>query len=165
MKFLKKISKFIKWILIGAIWSYVYLLSTLLLFKKAWGFNYLSRSSWNIISDFWSAGGRIKTGKDYLFIICLILLVPLWLWGWKKLNKINMLSLFLAPVLWYQNKKANAYMDGMSRIKIRNIGLSNGNNIKENFEKKLQQQQEEIKKSSKTSKNIRNNLKTKLTNK
>ena len=35
----------------------------------------MSRRSWNVISTFWEQGGRIKSGNDYLFVICLLSLV------------------------------------------------------------------------------------------
>lgn len=162
MKFLKKLLAFIKWITIGVVWSYVYLYGTLLLFKSLWGFNYLSRSSWGVISSFWEQGGKIRTGSDYLFVICIILIIPLWIWGWRKLYKANILALLLAPILWYQKRKADKYIKGMSRIKIHNIGISVGDDIKQDFENKLKQQKEEIEKSPKAVSSIRSDLTNKL---
>ena len=162
MKFLKNLLRFIKWITVGALWSYLYLYGTLLLFKSVWGFNYLSRSNWRVISDFWEQGGKIRTGSDYLFILCLILLIPIWIWGWKKLYKANLFALIIAPILWYQKRKADKYIKGMSRIKIHNIGISVGEEIKQDFENKLKQQKEEIEKSPKAVAGIRSDLSNKL---
>ena len=162
MKFIKRLLAFTKWIIVGAFWSYIYLYGTLLLFKSVWGFNYLSRSNWRVISGFWNQGGKIRTGSDYLFITCLILLVPLWLWGWKKLYKANLFAFLLAPILWYQKKKADKYIKGMSRIKIHNIGISVGEDIKQDFENKLKEQQAEIQKSPKAATHIRADLSNKL---
>jgi hypothetical protein len=162
MKFLKKLFAFSRWLLIGALWSYVYLLSTLLLFKSVWGFNYLSQSSWNLISKFWSAGGKIYSTSDYLFVLCLILLIPVWIWGWKKLYKTSFIGILLSPILWYQKREANNTLKKMSRNKILNIGVSVGDDIKKDFENKLKKQQSDVEKSQNASKSIRNNLKNKL---
>ncbi len=162
MKFFKKLLAFNKWIIVGAIWSYIYLYGTLLLFKSVWGFNYLSRSNWKVITGFWEQGGKIQTGSDYLFIICLILLIPLWIWGWRKLYKANFFMLLITPILWYQKHKADKYIKGMSRIKIHNIGISIGEDIKQDFETKLKQKQEKIENNPKAVSNIRANLTDKL---
>lgn len=165
MKFLKKLMAFVKWLIVGVVWSYIYLLGTWFLFKYVWGFNYLSRSSWHVISRYWNEGGRIKTGSDYMFVLCLIMLIPLWLWGWKKLNRTNFVNVILQPFLWVQKRNAEKYMENMSRVKIHNIGISVGDEIKQDFENKIKKQQLEIENSPKSSKNIRNNLKNKLSNK
>lgn len=165
MKFFKKLLAFLKWAIVGIIWTYIYLFITMVLFKSTWGFNYMSRSSWGVISTFWEQGGRIKSGSDYLFVICLILLIPLWIWGWKKLYKANYVAILLVPLLWYQNRSANKYMKSMSRIKIHNIGISIGDDVKQDFENKLKRQQTEIEKAPKASQRIRSGLKNKLKNK
>lgn len=165
MKFLKKLLAFIKWLIVGIIWSYIYIVCTWLFFKSIWGFNYLSYSNWQIITRYWNEGGRIKTGKDYLFILCLAIFIPLWIWGWKKLNKTNIINILFQPFLWLQKRQAEKYMKNMSHIKIHNIGISIGDEIKQDFENKLKKQQSDITNSPKTSSSIRNNLTNKLSNK
>ena len=162
MKIIKKLLAFLKWAIVGILWTYTYILLTTLLFKSVWGFNYLSRSSWNIISTFWQQGGRIKSGSDYLFILCLLLLIPLWIWGWRKLYKTNLMAVVLIPLTWYQNRSAAKYMKSMSRIKLHNIGVSIGDDVKQDFENKLKQQQNQIQNSPKASQKIRSELKNKL---
>ena len=162
MKIFKKLLAFLKWAIVGIVWSYIYILATTLLFKSVWGFNYLSRNSWNIISTFWQQGGRIKSGSDYLFILCLLLLIPLWIWGWRKLYKTNFMAVLLIPLTWYQNRSATRYMKSMSRIKLHNIGISIGDDVKQDFENKLKQQQTQIQNSPKASQKIRSELKNKL---
>ena len=164
MKFFKKFLALIKFSVIGVIWSYIYLCCTLLIFKFFWDFNYLSRNNWRIISTFWNEGGKIRTGSDFAFILCLLLLIPLWIWGWKKLYKANILQLLLNPVFWFQNRKAKTYLSQMSKIKLHNIGASVGAEIKQNFENELKQQQKNIENTPKVAHNIRSQIKNKLTN-
>lgn len=165
MKFLKKLLHLIKFVCIGIIWSYIFLYSTSLIFKKVWDFNYLSKSNWSIISDFWQKGGKIDSSMDYLFIFSLLLLLPLWIWGWKKLNKINIIVLLFKPIEWAQNRSANNYLKEMSRIKLHNIGASVGDEIKQNFENELKKQQKQIENTPRISQSIRSQLKSKLSNK
>ena len=56
-------------------------------------------------------------------------------------------------------------MKSMSRIKIHNIGISIGDDVKQDFENKLKRQQTEIEKAPKASQRIRSGLKNKLKNK
>lgn len=162
MKALKKILKFLKLITVGVIWSYIYLYGSLLLFKSVWGFNYLSRSSWRLISDFWQSGGKIYSISDYIFVICLILFIPIWIYGWKKLYKTNFVALLISPILWFQNKSANKYLKKLNRIKILNIGISTSDEIIQDFENKLKKQKSAIENTPIASNNLRNNLKNKL---
>lgn len=165
MKFIKRLLAFVKFAVIGVIWSYIYLCCTVFLFKSAWDFNYLSRTSWSIISTFWQEGGKIKSGSDYLFIICLLLLIPLWLWGWKKLCRINWVQVIMMPISWNESRKAQKYLKSMSRIKLHNIGASVGAEIKKDFENKLKKQQEDIENSPKASQAIRSQIKSRLADK
>jgi hypothetical protein len=162
MRFFKKLFKFLKWIITGAVWTYIYLSGTLILFRSVWGFNYLSQKSWQILSSYWNSGGSISTGKDYLLVLCLIVLIPLWIWGWKKLYKANYVALLLAPLLWYQKREADNSLKAMSRTKIHNIGISIGDDIKQDFENKLQKRQAAATNAPKASQNIRLQLKDKL---
>ena len=162
MKLFKKLLKLGKILLVGIIWSYVYISSTLFLFKSVWSFNYLSRTHWKVIKTYWNEGGKIITGKDYLFVLCLLLLLPLWLWGWKRLSRTNFLAILLSPITWHQKREADKYLKSMSHIKIHNIGVSTGEDIKQDFEDKLKKQQAEIESASKTSENIRSTIKDKL---
>ena len=136
MKLFKKFLALCKCLIVGTIWTYTYLYITLTIFKSAWNFNYLSPQSWSIISTFWNEGGRINTSGDYLFLFSLIILIPLWIWGWIKLYRTNFINVLFLPIAWYQNKKANTYLKEMSRIKLHNIGASIGAEAKQDFENK-----------------------------
>lgn len=162
MTLIKNLLALWKFLFVGAVWTYIYLCLTLLLFKSVWGFNYLSPTGWKVLSTFWNEGGKIRTGSDYMFVLCLILLVPLWLWGWRKLHK-NFLNLLMWPVTFYQKRSADKYMKSMSRIKLHNIGVSIGDDVKKDFENRLKQQKMKIENSPRASQSIRKNLKDKLT--
>ena len=163
MNIIKKILKLFKWLITGALWSYVYFLCTVSLFVSIWNFNYLSSSSWQVITEYWQKGGVIKTGTDFLFLFALILLIPLWIWGWRKLYQMNILNLFLVPLNWYQKRSADSYMKSMSRIKIHNIGVSLEDDAKQDFDSKIKSREQAIKSDTKASESIRSQIKNKLT--
>ena len=162
MNIIKKLLKLSKWLITGALWSYVYILCTVSLFVGIWNFNYLSASSWKVITDYWQKGGVIKTGTDFLFLFALIFLIPLWIWGWRKLYKMNILNLFLVPLNWYQKRSADNYIKSMSRIKIHNIGVSLEDDAKQDFEDKIKCREQTIKSDEKASSTIRSQIKKRL---
>ena len=162
MSSVKKFFKYLRIIIIGALWTCIYVLCTVSLFISIWGFNYLSAKDWRIISAFWNRGGTIKSGGDYLFLLCLILLVPLWIWGWKKLYRIDFINLLLVPLNWYQKRAADQYMKSMSKIKIHNIGVSIENSAKEEFDSKIKSREQAIQSEAKAAESIRAQIKNKL---
>lgn len=121
---LKFITKSLKTIIIGILWSYIYLYVINAILIYIWNFSTFSANSWKMLNIFWESGGIIKTGKDYLLITTLLLLIPLWLYGWKKMLKINFLHFFLAPINAYNNYKIRKYGDSGSRIILHNMGTT-----------------------------------------
>lgn len=121
---MKKILKLIKGILVGIIWCYVYFIiinSILIIF---WNFNLISASSWQLLGNYWDNGGAIKAGTDYLLVSILILYIPVWLWSWRKLNKISFVSILLAPICWYNSYVIRKYGESSGRILLKNMGHS-----------------------------------------
>lgn len=119
---MKKLKKFIKFILVGIIWSYIYVYITNILMILIWNFNYLSPRDWSVVSSFWEGGGRIKSGKDYLFITMLIAVLPLWIAGWRYFYKKNFVQMLIAPVIWYNKRQLKKYSNDSSRVVLKNMG-------------------------------------------
>ena len=113
---MKKILNFIRTILIGTIWSYVYFIIVNSLLIIFWNFSIISSSSWTLLNSYWENGGTIKAGKDYLLLTILLLYIPLWIWGWRRLIKVNFLNLLLAPVRWYNDYVIRKYGASSGRI-------------------------------------------------
>lgn len=121
---LKKTLKFFRNLLIGAVWTYVLLACAAVLLFSVWNFNLFSLRDWKTISDFWNAGGIIKTSRDYLFLLSLLLLPLLWIWGWRKLIRVNYLNLLLFPLNAYNRHIINKYGHDSPRIVLRNLKSS-----------------------------------------
>ena len=131
----KRILKFIKFVLVGSVWSYLYLYASLILTIKIWNFNYLSLKSWRIINSFWNQGGIIKQPGDYGLFAVLLLLIPLWLLGWRYFYKKNFIALLLAPIVWYNKRTIAKYGSNSSRIILKNLGTTAKIDPKEFIEK------------------------------
>ena len=116
------IKKLFKALVVGIIWSYLYIFVTELLLYYLWNFDYLSPQDWQTINTFWEHGGVIKTGKDYLFLLSLLLVVPLWLLGWKYLYRQNYVEILLWPINAYNRHIIKHYGSESKRILLKNIG-------------------------------------------
>ncbi len=119
---LKFLLKLIKILFIGTVWSYLYLLIMNAVLIYFWNFSTFSANSWKMLKLFWEAGGTIRTGKDYLLLMTLLLLIPLWLYGWRKMMNIRILELLLAPIRLYNEHIIKKYGDSSPRIILHNMG-------------------------------------------
>lgn len=133
---LKKLFRSIRNLTIGAIWSYLYLLIANTVLIHFWNFSTLSPNSWRMLKLFWEKGGTIKTGRDYLLLFCLLILIPIWLWGWRRLVKIRYTDFLLAPIRLYNTYIIRKYGASSKRIVLKNLGRSK--KIDEEIELKAQ---------------------------
>ena len=118
------IKKTLKTIVVGGVWTVLYLFVTRVLFVSIYGFDYLSPYDWHKINVFWTNGGVIKSGRDYLFLFCLLMLVPVWFVLLKRLLCLNYLNLLLSPFLLFNKLSINKYKAQNKRILLKNIGTS-----------------------------------------
>lgn len=118
---LKRLKKFIKLSIVGILWTYIYVYCTGILMFLLWNFNYLSASDWQMISDFWESGGRIKSGKDYIFMTMLLLIMPFWILGWRYFYKLNFMQLILSPIVWYNKRQIRKY-GSATNVVLKNMG-------------------------------------------
>lgn len=117
---MKTLSKIIKFIIIGSVWTYLYVRLSRFLVLEIWNFDILSKQ-WSIIGDYWNSGGKI-TGKDFVFLLTLIFIIPIWLWSLIKLCKANLLNIILFPITYYNKKMIDKYGQDTKRVVLKNIG-------------------------------------------
>lgn len=158
----KKILKFLKFIFVGAVWSYFLLSVSLFATIKIWNFNYLSYRSWKIINIFWNEGGSISQPKDYGLFFTLIMLIPLWLLGWRYLYKKNITAFLISPIVWYNKRSLAKYDKDIPRIVLKNMGNTQKVDPKEVIENKLKHIKTDIDNREKTSDHLREQLKEKI---
>ena len=121
---MRKFFCLLRTLLIGVIWTYIFLALSGLLFIRLWNFNFLAPSGWRTISDFWQVGGVIKTSRDYLFLLMLAAVPGVWLWGWRRLLRIGYFNLLLSPVNRYNRYVINKYGHNSKRIVLKNLKSS-----------------------------------------
>ena len=158
----KKILKFIKFILVGTAWSSLFIYASVLFTIKIWNFNYLSLKSWRIIGSFWNQGGIIKHPGDYGLFAVLLLLIPLWLLGWRYFYKKNFTALLLTPIIWYNKRTIAKYGSNSSRIILKNLGTTQKIDPKEYIESQLKDAKATIENHEKASDSLREMLKEKI---
>ncbi len=118
---MKKIFKFIRFTLIGSIWSYCFFFITNFAFYNIWNFNFMSSKSWKTVSAFWNRGGIIKSSSDYIFFFVMISLPLIWILCWKKLLKVNYTDLLLYPIKAYNRRIIQKYGTDSPRIVLKNM--------------------------------------------
>ncbi|MBS4772723.1 MAG: hypothetical protein KHX55_00410 [Proteobacteria bacterium] len=120
----KSLFRFIRFIIIGFLWSYLFIVCANFLMFGLWNFNILSARSWQTISAFWQSGGVIKTGKDYVFLSMLFALPLIWIWGWRYFSRLSYADIFLWPVNAYNRRIIRKYGHNSSRIVLKNMKSS-----------------------------------------
>lgn len=121
---LKKTLRLIRNLIIGTIWTYLFMVLANLVLFYLWNFNLFSAHSWKTIGYFWEAGGVIKKAKDYLFLFMLLCVPWFWIWGWRLLTRVNYLNILLFPVNAYNRYIINKYGHDSSRIILKNLKSS-----------------------------------------
>ena len=145
-----------KFIIVGIVWSYVFIYASVLLTIKLWNFNYLSVSDWGIIDTYWEQGGAICQPKDYVFFFTLLL-------GWRYLYKKSFTAFLMAPIVWYNKKMIARYGSESSRIILKNLGSTTQKiDPKEIIESKLKRVKTNMEHHEKTSDFLREQLKEKI---
>lgn len=121
MKFLKLIGKIVRNLLIAFVWTFVFVVIVNNLLVFTWSFNLFSSNSWKTIYYFWQGGGIIKTLKDYIFLLCLFSIPFLWVWGLRRLIRVNYISILISPITVYNNHIIKKYGRNSSRILLKNL--------------------------------------------
>ena len=65
---IRKLFKILKAAIVGAVWTVVFVYAAQIIMISIWNFDILNMRDWQVINTFWESGGKIKTGRDYLFV-------------------------------------------------------------------------------------------------
>lgn len=137
---IKKLFKILKASIVGAVWTVVFVYTARIIMISTWNFDILDMRDWHVINTFWESGGKIKTGKDYLFIGMLLALIPLWFWGWRFFYRLSFLKILLFPITWHNKRMIKKYGENTPRIVLKNMGSGkNKQNMEEIIEQRLKE--------------------------
>lgn len=116
--------KFVKFYFVGVVWSVILFSVFDFILQIIWNFSLFSLSDWKLLNTFWNTGGAIRSFADYVFVLILLAILPIWVWGWRRALKIKIIPLLLKPYDWYTAKKIAEYEQNTSRIVLKNMGTS-----------------------------------------
>ena len=119
---MKKLAKYLRLLLILVGWTVFYLWIIGLIMNYFWHFNIFEKRYWQIISEFWSAGGVIDQPSEYMFLLMLVLIVPGWFWGFRKARQLSYVKIIFFPVFWYHDYISRKYAGQPSHIVLKNMG-------------------------------------------
>ncbi len=119
---MKKFTKYLRLLLIFAGWTALYLWIISLIMSYFWRFNIFEKRYWQVIGEFWSAGGVIDQPSEYMFLLMLILIVPVWFFGWKKAQKLSYVKIIFFPVFWYNDYIGRKYAGQPGHVVLKNMG-------------------------------------------
>lgn len=119
---MKKISRYLRILSILVVWTALYLWVVSLIMAYFWHFNIFEKRYWLVISDFWSNGGVIDQFSEYMFLLMLILVIPVWIWGFKKALKLSFVKIIFFPIFWYNDYINKKYASLPGHIVLKNMG-------------------------------------------
>lgn len=118
----KKIKKFLRVCFVGTLWSGLYFSIVYFIMKFFWKFDIFKKQYWKTISRFWNDGGVIDSFSEYTFVITLLAVVPLWIWGWRRAMKVSIARIIFFPIFWYNNYQERKYAQAPKSITLKNMG-------------------------------------------
>ncbi len=125
-------AKTLKISIIGIVWSYLYFYYANILFLFLWGFDLFSAESWQKIALFWDYGGVIREGKDYAFLLTLLVTPIIWILGWRLLCRVSPVKIITWPFEAYNRHIVRKYgAQSGKRIILKNMGK--GTNVEESI--------------------------------
>ncbi len=100
---MKKLAQYLRLALIMAGWTALYVWIISLIMNYFWHFDIFQKRYWEIIGDFWREGGVIDQPSEYMFLFTLLMIIPVWVWGFKKAKKLSYVKIIFFPVFWYHD--------------------------------------------------------------
>ena len=156
---LKKVFAFLKFILVGIFWSVFWIGFSQQIIFYVWKFNFISINQWRLIKEFWLQNGTIKSASDYLLFISMMVFLFVWIWGFKKLYKINYTGLLIKPFEYFSSKQIEKYQSEEKHVVIKNLVVGEKVTLEDLIKQKIQ---EEKTVAVKESENLRQNISQKI---
>lgn len=156
----KKLLKFLRFLLIGAVWSVGFGYVVRMLVVKLWKFDVFYKKQWEVIAQFWENNGVIVGASDYMLFVVLLLSLGVWIWGWRRLVKVDYISIILWPLKYISDKQVEKYQNSGKRVVFKNMGIAEKKTIEDVIEERIKQESGE--KSVKESEQLRKNISEKI---
>lgn len=157
---MKKLLSFIKFAIIGIIWTIAFLQLSRWLLKAVWNFDILYKKQWVVMARYWNDNGVIVSSSDYLLFLTLLLLFCLWLFGWKWLVHFRFSQLLLVPLQYINNYQLRKYEQKEMHIALKNMSVGEKLTVEDVINGRLKK--EEGKPQKKASDDLRQNISQKI---
>jgi hypothetical protein len=112
-----------------------------------------------MIVQYWNNNGVISGFSDISFFIVLILTLVIWIWGIRKVNKINYLKLFIKPLEYIANREIKKYENVDTHVVIKNISVGEKLTIEDVIKDRIKQEKANV---AKDADSLRKNITEKI---
>lgn len=143
---LKKIFKIFKFIIIGGIWTLVFLCFSRLLMVKIWQFDIFYKKQWEVMKGFWNGNGVIIGISDYMLFVTLFFLMLFWFFILLFLCRLNYFKLLLKPIEYISNREIKRYEQTNNQIVLKNMSVAEKITIEDVIKERIQQEKKQDKK-------------------
>ncbi len=143
---LKKIFKIFKFIIIGGIWTPVFLCFSRLLMVKIWQFDIFYKKQWEVMKGFWNGNGVIIGISDYMLFVTLFFLMLFWFFILLFLCRLNYFKLLLKPIEYISNREIKRYEQTNNQIVLKNMSVAEKITIEDVIKERIQQEKKQDKK-------------------
>jgi len=156
----KKLKLFLKFLIVGSLWSAFWIVLTQQLVFFVWKFNYISLKQWHLVREFWRQNGVIKGYSDYLLFVSLLAVILIWYFGFKKLYHVNYVELILKPFTYFSKKRIEKYADESKHIVIKNLVVGEKLTVDDLVNEKIKEEKNSS--GQKESESLRQNIAQKI---
>lgn len=155
----KKLLSLTKFIIIGVLWTIVFLWGSRFLLVYIWHFDILSKKQWVVIAGYWNNNGVIMQLSDYMFFLTLLLLLVVWVIGWRWFSKISYSKLLLGPLNYVLNYRLKKYETDEERVVIKNMNVGEKLSVEDLIQERIKSEKHL---ESKESEQLRRNISEKI---
>ena len=128
--------------------------------RYIWNFDLFDVSRWKFISEFWQRNGTISGFSDYMFFLSLLVIVIVWIRGWKKFYKIQYVKALLKPFEYFSKKQIEKYSKEDKHVVIKNLTVGEKITIDDLIAEKIKEEEKTPK--TKESENLRQGILQKI---
>jgi len=158
----KKIGLFLKFLIVGVLWSTLWCVITQQIVFKIWNFDYLSPNQWRVIKAFWEKNGVIRGVSDYMLFLTLIVILVVWYFGFKKLYHVQYGKFLLKPFESFSKRQITKYENESKHVVIKNLVVGEKMSLEDLIQQKIDAEQS-ANAGPKESEVLRQNISKKIT--
>ncbi len=157
----KSIIKLLRNLIIGAVWTYLFALFSRWLLIYIWHFDILYKKQWIVVKGFWNNNGVIAGSSDYMLLLTMLILLIVWVIGWKKLCKVNYVKLALKPINYIADYGISKYEAEDKHVTIKNLKVGEKITVEDVIQARIK---EENSHQDKEADSLRKSISEKITN-